>query len=55
MTKMHAEAAEIPKPALTVPEEEAILDAATTMPLGPPSASAAPPAKPRPDTPKSKH
>lgn len=35
LTRTHAEAAEIPKPALTIPEEEAMVTAATTMPLDP--------------------
>jgi hypothetical protein len=35
MTRVHAEAAEIPKPALTVAQEEAIVAAASVMPLAP--------------------
>lgn len=56
LTKGHAEAAEIPKPALTIPEEEAMLAAATTMPLESPADNPPPPqpAKPRPDVPKTK-
>ena len=40
LTKTHAEAAEIPKAALTVPEEEAMVAAAGTMPLEPGQAEA---------------
>jgi len=35
LTRAHAEAAEIPKPALTVAQEQAMVDAATTMQLAP--------------------
>jgi hypothetical protein len=37
ITRVHAKAAEIPKPALTVPEEEAIVAASSTMPLSAPA------------------
>lgn len=39
LTRAHAEAAEIPKPPLTVAEEEAIVAAASTMPLAPAEAA----------------
>jgi hypothetical protein len=41
LTRAHAEAAEIPKPPLTIPEEEAIVAAASTMPLTPAEAAQA--------------
>lgn len=55
LTAARAKAAEIPKPALTVPEEEGIVQAATTMPLEPPSAeSTAQSGKPSPAVPRKK-
>lgn len=51
MTADHAKLAEIPKPALTIPQEQAMLDAASTMPLSPPHVHGGP-VKPHPGTPK---